>query len=154
MENENYIPAEKVVIVPAEVNDDGDDYDRHSDHLSVSTTSTSAFASSTFSNSDYIPIGETEPVRIPSAHRRALRHENNDIRRDILHSLKTDIAAASAKLFVTLKLLPHSTITSKETLKDIHESSRQLHRLQERSNSVTFFGRHVLGCISEKSFQR
>ena len=111
MENENYIPAEKVVIIPAEVEDD--DYDRHSDQLSVSTTSTSAFASSTLSQSDYIPIGESDPVKIPAAYRRALRHENNEIRRDILHSLKSDIAAASAKLFVALKLLPHSSTTSK-----------------------------------------
>ena len=58
--------------------------------------------------SDYASIGVDESFRSVGARRRLVRKENEELRRDILTSLKVDIAAGSAKLFVTNRLLKRS----------------------------------------------
>ena len=58
--------------------------------------------------SDYTSIGVDESFRSVGARRRLVRKENQELRRDILTSLKVDIAAGSAKLFVTNRLLKRS----------------------------------------------
>ncbi|OQV15524.1 hypothetical protein BV898_10388 [Hypsibius exemplaris] len=81
---------------------------------------------------EYVSIGVDES-------RRSLKHRRrqvNQLRGQILASIKTDLVAASAKLFVTLKIITRSTETTRETLADLHVATPNLEQLQRVGNSL------------------
>jgi hypothetical protein len=86
-------------------------------NLSISSPSFSAseFTSDSVSGSDYMPItgdDKNDAGKSVRERRQILREVNRHLRRNVLASLKVDIAAASAKFFVTLKILSRLFHTS------------------------------------------